>query len=89
MSQGNGNRSPVVFLLDVDNTLINNDRVSEDLRRHLTREVGAERQQRYWAIFEELRTQLGYADYLGSLQRYRIEYPHDYHLLEVSTFMVN
>jgi FMN phosphatase YigB (HAD superfamily) len=89
MGQGNGNRSPVVFLLDVDNTLLNNDRVSEDLRRHLMREVGAERQQRYWAIFEELRTQLGYADYLGALQRYRIEYPHDYHLLEVSTFMVN
>jgi FMN phosphatase YigB (HAD superfamily) len=89
MSQGNGNRSPVVFLLDVDNTLINNDRVSEDLRRHLSREVGAERQQRYWAIFEELRTQLGYADYLGALQRYRLEYPHDYNLLEVSTFMVN
>jgi FMN phosphatase YigB (HAD superfamily) len=89
MSQASGNRSPVVFLLDVDNTLLNNDRVSEDLRRHLTREVGAQRQERYWAIFEELRVQLGYADYLGALQRYRIEYPHDYHLLEVSTFMVN
>jgi len=89
MSQGNGSRSPVVFLLDVDNTLLNNDRVSDDLRRHLTREVGAQRQERYWAIFEELRVQLGYADYLGALQRYRIEYPHDSHLLEVSTFMVN
>src|SRR5579872_531508 len=89
MAQGNGNRSPVVFLLDVDNTLLNNDRVSDDLRRHLTREVGAQRQERYWAIFEELRVQLGYADYLGALQRYRIEYPHDHHLLEVSTFMVN
>ncbi len=89
MSQGNGSRSPVVFLLDVDNTLLNNDRVSDDLRRHLTREVGAQRQERYWAIFEEMRVQLGYADYLGALQRYRIEYPHDSHLLEVSTFMVN
>jgi FMN phosphatase YigB (HAD superfamily) len=89
MSQGNGSRSPVVFLLDVDNTLLNNDRVSDDLRRHLTSEVGAERQERYWTIFEELRVQLGYADYLGALQRYRVEYPHDYHLLEVSTFMVN
>jgi len=78
-----------VFLLDVDNTLLNNDRVSEDLRRHLTREVGTQRQERYWAIFEELRVQLGYADYLGALQRYRLEYPHDNHLLEVSTFMVN
>ena len=89
MSRGNGSRSPVVFLLDVDNTLLNNDRVADDLRRHLTREVGAQRQERYWAIFEELRVQLGYADYLGALQRYRIEHPHDSHLLEVSTFMIN
>ena len=89
MAQRNGNHSPVVFLLDVDNTLINNDRISEDLRRHLTREVGAKRQERYWAIFEELRKELGYADYLGALQRYRVENPHDSHLLEVSTFMIN
>jgi phosphoserine phosphatase len=89
MSQSDATRSPVVFLLDVDNTLLNNDRVADDLRRHLTREVGVQRQERYWAIFEELRVQLGYADYLGALQRYRIEYPHDQHLLEVSTFMVN
>jgi hypothetical protein len=88
MSESEGTRSPVVFLLDVDNTLLNNDRVSEDLKRHLTREVGEARQERYWAIFEELRVQLGYADYLGALQRYRLEYPHDYHLLEVSTFMI-
>ena len=60
---------PVVFLLDVDNTLLDNDRVAADLRRHLTEAFGAERQQRYWAIFEELRAQLGYADYLGALQR--------------------
>src|ERR1700690_830048 len=89
MSRGNGSRSPVVFLLDVDNTLLNNDRVADDLRRHLTREVGAQRQERYWAIFEELRVELGYADYLGALQRYRVEHPHDSHLLEVSTFMIN
>jgi FMN phosphatase YigB (HAD superfamily) len=81
--------SPAVFLLDVDNTLIDNDRVAEDLRRHLTREVGAERQERYWAIFEQLRTELGYADYLGALQRYRIENPRDPHVLAVSSFLVN
>ena len=89
MTKGNPRRSPVVFLLDVDNTLLNNDRISDDLRRHLTREVGAQRQERYWAIFEELRIELGYADYLGALQRYRIENPHDSHLLAVSTFMIN
>jgi len=79
----------VVFLFDVDNTLVDNDRVTVDLRRHLEREVGAERGQRYWAIFEELRTALGYADYLGALQRYRIEYPRDPHLLMVSRYLIN
>jgi FMN phosphatase YigB (HAD superfamily) len=79
----------VVFLFDVDNTLLDNDRVTTDLKRHLEREVGHERQQRYWAIFEELRSQLGYADYLGALQRYRIEHPRDPHLLTVSSYLVN
>jgi len=81
--------SQVVFLLDVDNTLLDNDRVTADLKHHLEREVGHERQERYWAIFEELRSELGYADYLGALQRYRIEYPRDPHLLTVSSFLVN
>jgi FMN phosphatase YigB (HAD superfamily) len=79
----------VVFLLDVDNTLLDNDRVIADLMRHLGGEVGHERQQRYWEIFEQLRDELGYADYLGALQRYRIEYPRDPHLLTVSSFLVN
>jgi FMN phosphatase YigB (HAD superfamily) len=82
-------RSEVVFLLDVDNTLLDNDRVAADLKRYLVREVGAERQERYWAIFEDLRGELGYADYLGALQRYRIEHPRDAHLLAVSSFLVN
>jgi len=78
-----------VFLVDVDNTLLDNDRVTDDLRRYLTREVGPELQQRYFAIFEELRAELGYADYLGALQRYRIEYPRDPHLLAVSSFLID
>ncbi|HVO80121.1 MAG TPA: HAD family hydrolase [Terriglobales bacterium] len=78
----------VIVLFDVDNTLLDNDRVSADLKNHLTREVGQERQQRYWAVFEELRSELGYADYLGALQRYRKEYPRDPHLLAVSHFLV-
>ncbi len=82
-------RSAVVFLLDVDNTLIDNDRVAADLKRYLTREVGAKRQERYWTIFEDLRAELGYADYLGALQRYRIENPRDPHLLAVSSFLIN
>jgi FMN phosphatase YigB (HAD superfamily) len=80
---------PVVFLFDVDNTLLDNDHVTADLRRYLLREVGAERQQRYFAIFEELRNELGYADYLGALQRYRMENPRDPRLLAVSSFLVN
>src|SRR5271155_2795007 len=81
--------SGAVFLLDVDNTLLNNDRVAEDLKRFLTREVGADRQERYWVIFEEIRQEVGYADYLGALQRYRVENPHEPHLFEVSSFFIN
>jgi FMN phosphatase YigB (HAD superfamily) len=79
----------VVFLFDVDNTLLDNDRVTADLRRHLTAAFGAENQKRYWAIFEQLRSELGYADYLGALQRYRIENPHDEHFSQVSFFLVD
>jgi len=79
----------VVFLFDVDNTLIDNDRVTADLRRHLDQTVGHEGQQHYFEIFEEIRSELGYADYLGTLQRYRTENPHDPNLLEVSYFLSN
>lgn len=82
-------RAKVVFLFDVDNTLLDNDRVIADLTKYLKREVGLERARCYWTIFEQLRTQLGYADYLGALQRYRSEYPHDLGLLAVSRFLIN
>ena len=79
----------LVFLFDVDNTLLDNDRVTADLKRQLEREVGHERQERYWSIFEELRTELGYADYLGALQRYRTAYPRDPHVLSLSEFLLH
>jgi FMN phosphatase YigB (HAD superfamily) len=82
-------RSDVVFLFDVDNTLLDNDRVIADLRRYLIREVGASATEQYFAIFEQLRAELGYADYLGALQRYRVTYPHDPRLLAISAFLVN
>jgi FMN phosphatase YigB (HAD superfamily) len=82
-------KNKIVFLFDVDNTLLDNDRVTADLKRHLQREVGAMRANHYWDIFEKLRAELGYADYLGALQRYRIAYPHDPRLLIVSKFLVN
>ncbi|PYR95563.1 MAG: haloacid dehalogenase [Acidobacteria bacterium] len=80
---------PVVTLFDVDNTLLDNDRVVAHLMRHMDRELGHERQQEYWEIFEALRKELGYADYLGALQRYRIQHPRDSHALIVSSFLVN
>jgi FMN phosphatase YigB (HAD superfamily) len=79
----------VVFLLDVDNTLLDNDRVALDLKRHLDRAVGAERERQYWEIFEELRRELGYADYLGALQRYRNAHPRELQLLQVSTYLLS
>jgi FMN phosphatase YigB (HAD superfamily) len=82
-------RSAVTFLVDVDNTLLDNDRVALDLKRHLERELGRERQERYWAIYEQLRSELGYADYLGALQRYRDESPRDPNVLTVSSFLID
>ena len=78
-----------VFLFDVDNTLLDNDAVQADLGAHLEREFGRASCERYWAIFEELRAQLGYADYLGALQRYRLENLDDPQLLRLSLFLVD
>ena len=79
----------VVFLLDVDNTLLDNDRIAADLGDHLAREFGNESRDRYWAIFEALRVELGYADYLGALQRYRFAAMNDPRLLMMSAFLVD
>jgi FMN phosphatase YigB (HAD superfamily) len=78
-----------VFLVDVDNTLLDNDRIQADLRRHLEREFGAACRDRYWAILEQLFSELGYRDYLGALQRYRVEHPKDIHLLSMSSYLVD
>ena len=87
MNRAHANPS-TMFLFDVANTLLDNDRVAEDLKRHLIDKVGPSAQ-RYWEIFEQLRTELGYADYLGALQRYRTERPRDPKLLTVSHFMID
>jgi FMN phosphatase YigB (HAD superfamily) len=78
-----------VFLLDVDNTLLDNDRIVQDLRDHLERSFSLEACERYWSIFEELRSELGYADFLGALQRYRLEQQHDPRLLRMSSFLID
>ena len=80
---------PVVFLVDVDNTLLDNDAVLDDLRKHVQQEFGAECWERYWAILMALWDELGYRDYLGALQRYRNEHPHDPHLLALSFFLLD
>jgi FMN phosphatase YigB (HAD superfamily) len=89
MNEGKDSSTRVVFLFDADNTLLDNDRVAADLQRHLGREVGAEGAQEYWEIFEQLRTELGYADYLGALQRYRSKHPHAQQLLCMSDFLID
>jgi hypothetical protein len=79
---------PIVFLLDVDNTLLDNDRIIGDLKDHLATTFGAECQAHYWSHFEQLRREMGYADYLGALQRYRAENPRDPHILGISSYLL-
>jgi FMN phosphatase YigB (HAD superfamily) len=78
----------VVCLFDVDNTLLDHDHVTADLRQHLQGAVGPDCAQSYWGYFEQIRSELGYADYLGALQRYRLEYPRDEHVMEVSYYLI-
>ena len=79
----------LVFLVDVDNTLLDNDAVIADLREHLVHVVGTECERRYWEIFEQIRIELGYADYLGALQRYRIERPREAQVLQISLYLLH
>ena len=86
MAQGSDR---IAFLFDVDNTLLDNDAIQADLAAHLQREFGQRSGERYWAIFEQLRSELGYADYLGALQRYRLENLDDPALLKISFFLLD
>jgi FMN phosphatase YigB (HAD superfamily) len=81
--------APIVFLVDVDDTLLDNDSIQNDLSNHLEREFGPKCRDRYWAILEELMKELGYRDYLGALQRYRMEHPTDVHLLGMSSYLID
>ena len=80
---------PVVFLVDVDNTLLDNDRIQQDLKDHLERCFGATARDRYWTILEELFAELGYRDYIGALQRFRVEHPREVELLWMSSFLMD
>lgn len=80
---------PIVFLIDVDNTLLDNDRIQQDLKDHLERFFGVASRERYWTILANLFAQLGYRDYIGALQRYRVENPHEVELLSMSSFLLD
>ncbi|HUN26641.1 MAG TPA: HAD family hydrolase [Steroidobacteraceae bacterium] len=80
---------PLVFLLDVDNTLLDNDRLVDHLMEHIEREYGAASRERYGEILEQVRSELGYVDYLGALQQYRIEHLDEPGLLNMSSFLVD
>jgi len=79
----------LVFLFDVDNTLLDNDRVTADLMKRLSTTLGQRARDKYVEIFEKLRKELGYADYLGALERYRLEDLHDSRILEISNWFVD
>jgi FMN phosphatase YigB (HAD superfamily) len=83
------NMHDLIFLFDVDNTLLDNDRVEADLAAHLTEVYGADAGKLYWAIFEQLRQELGYADYLGALERFRLQEMHDPRVLRMSSWLVD
>jgi FMN phosphatase YigB (HAD superfamily) len=80
---------PIVFLVDVDNTILDNDRIQQDLRDHLDRVYGLAARERYWKILEDLFAELGYRDYIGALQRYRDEHPREVELLSMSSFLMD
>lgn len=80
---------PIVFLVDVDNTLVDNDGIQQDLKDHLERTYGVAARDRYWRILEDLMVELGYRDYIGALQRFRVEHPLEIELLSMSSFLMD
>jgi FMN phosphatase YigB (HAD superfamily) len=78
-----------VYLLDVDNTLLDNDRFSADLDAHLVRALGVEGRARYRGLYRSVREQRGYADYLEPLQQMRRDFEADPDLLQVSGFLLD
>jgi len=81
--------NPIVFLVDVDDTLLENDRIQDDLKRYIERQFGSECRDRFWAIQEQLFKELGYRDYLGALQRFRVEHPYEPHLVSAASYLVD
>jgi FMN phosphatase YigB (HAD superfamily) len=80
---------PIVFVVDVDNTLLDNDGIQQDLKEHLERAHGRAARERYWTILEDHFAELGYRDYIGALQRLRVEHPREVELLSMSSFLID
>ncbi len=80
---------PIVFLVDVDNTLLDNDGIQQDLKDHLEQTYGSVARDRYWRILEDLMVELGYRDYIGALQKFRVEHPREIELLSMSSFLMD
>jgi FMN phosphatase YigB (HAD superfamily) len=80
---------PIVFLVDVDNTLLDNDGIQQDLKDHLEQTYGLAARDRYWRILEDLMVELGYRDYIGALQKFRVEHPREIELLSISSFLMD
>jgi FMN phosphatase YigB (HAD superfamily) len=80
---------PLVFLVDVDNTLVDNDGIQQDLKDHLERTYGVAARDRYWRILEDLMVELGYRDYIGALQNFRVEHPREIELLAMSSYLMD
>jgi len=82
------NPESVMFLLDVDNTLLDNDRFTKDLGDRLESAFGVAERARYWEIFGRRREALGLADYLGALQDFRLGVEDNPQLLSMSDFLL-
>lgn len=80
---------PLVFLVDVDNTLVDNDGIQQDLKDHLAKTYGVAARDRYWKILEDLMVELGYRDYIGALQKFRVEHPSEMELLAMSSYLMD
>jgi len=81
--------SPIVSLVDVDSTLLDNDRIQADVKRHMEREFGIPLGNEYWAIQKELLERNGYRDYLEALQRFRVKHPYEPNLVTAATFILD
>jgi FMN phosphatase YigB (HAD superfamily) len=79
---------PATFLVDVDDTLLDNDRIRDDIERHLEREYGPDARAAYWTIQERRFVELGYRDYLGAVQEWWESESRDPRVLAVSEYLL-